>query len=75
MLPGGVGGVEVVMAVLLTQLGAPAATAAVAVVIFRFSTIWLFTLIGVLFMGGWLVSLSRGKAIPWGVSSRGASPL
>lgn len=74
MLPGGIGGVEVVMVFLLTQLGAEAATAAVAVVIFRFSTLWLFSLIGVLFMTGWMASLSRRKAIPWEASPRGVSP-
>src|SRR5262249_10586841 len=35
MLPGGIGGVEVVMALLLTRLAAPASVAAVAVLLFR----------------------------------------
>jgi uncharacterized membrane protein YbhN (UPF0104 family) len=64
MLPGGVGGVEVTMGFLLARLGAPTGAAAVAVVIFRFSTLWLFSLIGLLFMVGWMTSLSRREAIP-----------
>jgi glycosyltransferase 2 family protein len=58
MLPGGIGGFEVVMAFLLTRLAAPASLTAIAVVIFRLCTLWLFSLIGVAFLFGWIALLS-----------------
>jgi uncharacterized membrane protein YbhN (UPF0104 family) len=60
MLPGGIGGVEVVMALLLTRLGAQASVAAVAVLIFRLCTLWLFSVIGFAFLFGWIILLSHG---------------
>jgi uncharacterized protein (TIRG00374 family) len=63
MLPGGLGGVESVMALLLTRLGATAPTAAVAVIIFRVLTLWLFTLLGLAFMLGWIPFLSRRETV------------
>jgi uncharacterized membrane protein YbhN (UPF0104 family) len=61
MLPGGLGGVETVMALLLRRLGAAASTAAVAVIIFRVLTLWLFTLLGLIFMVGWMIFLSKRR--------------
>lgn len=61
MLPGGLGSVEVVMALLLTRLAAPASVAAIAVIIFRLLTLWLFSLIGLAFMLGWMIYLSRNS--------------
>jgi glycosyltransferase 2 family protein len=59
MLPGGLGGVEVVMAFLLTHLAAPTSVATIAVVIFRLCTIWLFSLVGAAFMFGWILFVSK----------------
>jgi uncharacterized protein (TIRG00374 family) len=63
MLPGGIGGVEVVMALLLTRLAAPASVAAVAVLLFRLCTLWLFSVIGFAFLLGWLILLSRRAGV------------
>ena len=63
MLPGGLGGVEGVMALLLSRLGATASTAAIAVIIFRVLTLWLFTLLGLAFMLGWIPFLSRRETV------------
>ncbi|MFZ2066341.1 MAG: lysylphosphatidylglycerol synthase transmembrane domain-containing protein [Xanthobacteraceae bacterium] len=61
MLPGGLGGVEAAMAFLLTRLAPPAGAATVAVVIFRLCTLWLFSLIGALFMFAWMVFLTKRR--------------
>jgi uncharacterized protein (TIRG00374 family) len=61
MLPGGLGGVEVVMTFLLTRLGAPMSAATVAVVIFRLCTLWLFSLIGAIFMSGWVIFSAKRR--------------
>ena len=61
MLPGGIGGVEVVMVFLLTRLATPASVATVAVVIFRLCTLWLFSLIGVVFMFAWMIFMSKRR--------------
>lgn len=59
MLPGGIGGVEVVMALLLTRIGAPAAVASIIVVVFRLCTLWLFSLIGAIFLLGCTTFLAK----------------
>jgi uncharacterized protein (TIRG00374 family) len=59
MLPGGLGGVEAMMAFLLTRLTTPTSVATVAVVIFRLCTLWLFSLIGTIFMFAWVIFLSK----------------
>jgi uncharacterized protein (TIRG00374 family) len=61
MLPGGLGGVEAVMAFLLTRLGAPTSVATVAVVIFRLCTLWLFSLIGAIFMSAWMIFFTKRR--------------
>jgi len=61
MLPGGLGGVEAVMTFLLTRLGAATSAATVAVVIFRLCTLWLFSLIGVIFMSGWMIFFTKRR--------------
>jgi len=61
MLPGGLGGVEAVMAFLLTRLAPPSGVATLAVVIFRFCTLWLFSLIGAIFMSAWMMFLARRR--------------
>jgi len=59
MLPGGLGGFEAVMAFLLTRVAAPASVATVAVVIFRLCTLWLFSLIGAIFMCAWMIFFTK----------------
>jgi uncharacterized protein (TIRG00374 family) len=59
MLPGGLGGVEAVMTFLLTRLGASTSATTVAVVIFRLCTLWLFSLIGAIFMSGWMIFFTK----------------
>lgn len=61
MLPGGLGGVEAVMAFLLTRLAAPSGVATLVVVIFRLCTLWLFSLIGAIFMSGWMIFLTKRR--------------
>ncbi|CAH2395215.1 lysylphosphatidylglycerol synthase transmembrane domain-containing protein [Mesorhizobium ventifaucium] len=61
-LPGGLGSTEVVMVLLLTQLGMPVAVAAVPVVVFRVCTLWLGSLIGVSFMMVWLAFCEEKRA-------------
>ena len=61
MLPGGLGSVEAVMTFLLMRLAAPASIAAVAVVIFRLCTLWLFSLIGAIFMAAWMIVFARHR--------------
>lgn len=62
MLPGGLGSFEVVMALLLTRLAAPAPVATIAIVIFRLCTLWLFSLIGVIFMFAWTISIAQRRS-------------
>ena len=54
-LPGGIGSFEVVMVLLLSRLALP-------VVLFRFCTLWLTSLLGFLFLLGLLSFVSRGNA-------------
>lgn len=61
MLPGGLGGVEAVMAFLLTRLAPPLGVATLVVVIFRLCTLWLFSLIGAIFMSAWMIFLTRRR--------------
>ena len=59
MLPGGLGGVEAVMAFLLTRVATPTSVATVAVVIFRLCTLWLFSLIGAIFLSAWMIFFTK----------------
>jgi uncharacterized protein (TIRG00374 family) len=61
MLPGGLGSVEAVMTFLLTRLAAPTSAAAVAVVIFRLCTLWLFSLIGAICMAAWMIVFAKRR--------------
>ena len=56
MLPGGLGGFELVMGLLLSKAGATPGDAAVVIAVFRLSSLWLFNLIGLLFMAGWIAT-------------------
>jgi glycosyltransferase 2 family protein len=70
MMPGGLGSFEVVMVLLLKQLGTPADSATLLVVLFRSCSLWLGSLVGLAFLLGWLAFVS-----PAGVhSTSGDSP-
>jgi len=60
-LPGGIGGFEVVMVLLLSRLGMPVADATMPVVVFRLCTLGLGSLIGLTFMLGWLFWMGQGR--------------
>lgn len=53
MLPGGLGGFEAVMLLMLTTLRISPAAAVAPLVLIRFSTLWFGSLVGFGFMGGW----------------------
>jgi len=54
MLPGGIGGFEAVLVLLLVKLGATAPDAAVVALVFRLCTLWLISVIGLIFMALWV---------------------
>lgn len=51
MLPGGIGGMEAVMIVLLERQGAPQPVAVAATILLRACTLWFASLIGFVFLG------------------------
>jgi glycosyltransferase 2 family protein len=61
-LPGGLGSFEVVMVLLLSRLGLPAAAATLPVLLFRFCTLWLGSFVGLCFLLGWLWLVPPGRA-------------
>ncbi len=61
MLPGGIGGTEAGMVLLLKALGVSAAEAVGPVVLTRFSTLWLISAFGFVFLGVWWRTQGRGK--------------
>ncbi len=63
-LPGGVGSFEAVMLLQLSRLKMPVAAATLPVVIFRFCTLWLGCLVGLLFLAGWLALVARQDSQP-----------
>ena len=61
MLPGGIGGFEAVMGVLLfKQFGMSLAEATPPVAVFRLCTLWLGSFIGLVFLLGWLAVMGQG---------------
>ena len=58
-LPGGLGSFEAVMILLLSKIGLPATAAMLPVVLFRFCSLWLGCLVGLLFLMGWLFCAPR----------------
>jgi uncharacterized protein (TIRG00374 family) len=59
MLPGGVGGFEGCMLLVLRALSIAEGPAAAAVVLVRLGTLWLISLLGFAFLGGWLLAAPR----------------
>jgi uncharacterized membrane protein YbhN (UPF0104 family) len=68
--PGGVGGFEGVMLWLLSRLGLPVAAATLPIVLFRFCTLWLTSLLGFGFLLWWRGS-SRRKEAPFRIGAVG----
>jgi glycosyltransferase 2 family protein len=64
MLPGGLGGFEATMVVLLGQLAVTSSTAVAATLLFRLGTLWLVSVLGLLVLGGWMVVYGRRRADP-----------
>jgi uncharacterized protein (TIRG00374 family) len=69
MLPGGLGGVEAVMVLLLTKLGVDVPSATVTVIVFRLCTLYLMTLVGFCFLGWWKVVNPAAKLPPRSVEA------
>lgn len=61
MLPGGVGGVEATMVLLLTKLGVDVPSATATVIVFRLCTLYFGTLLGFCFLGWWNVMNPTAK--------------
>lgn len=61
MLPGGVGGFEGCMLLLLRALSVSEGVSAAAVVLVRLGTLWLVSLLGFVFLGVWFVTGPRAK--------------
>jgi uncharacterized protein (TIRG00374 family) len=59
LLPGGVGGVEAAMLLLLGARGISAGSAVAPVVLVRFSTLWLVSLLGFAFMAAWWMTIEN----------------
>lgn len=58
-MPGGLGGFEVIMVLLLSRQGLSVAAATLPVVVFRFCTLWLSSVLGLVCMLGWLSFVSK----------------
>lgn len=63
MLPGGVGGVEAAMTLLLTKLGVDLPSAAVTVIIYRLCTLYFCTLVGFGCLGLWKLMGPHSKPL------------
>jgi uncharacterized protein (TIRG00374 family) len=62
MLPGGLGGFEATMLLLLQQLGLESAAALAATLLIRLTTLWFVSLLGALFLVVWLLLERRRGA-------------
>jgi uncharacterized protein (TIRG00374 family) len=61
MLPGGLGGFEATMVVLLGRLAVEPSTAVAATLLFRLGTLWLVSVLGLMVLAGWLLIYGRGE--------------
>jgi uncharacterized membrane protein YbhN (UPF0104 family) len=61
MLPGGLGGFEATMVVLLGRADVPQATAVGATLLFRLGTLWLVSLLGLVVLAGWALAYGRAR--------------
>lgn len=63
MLPGGIGGVEASMTLLLTKLGVDLPSAAVTVIIYRLCTLYFGSFMGFCFLGLWKMMNRESKPL------------
>jgi uncharacterized protein (TIRG00374 family) len=56
MLPGGLGGFEASMVLILDQLGVSSATAVAATLLFRVGTLWAVSVLGLVALGVWVAA-------------------
>ncbi len=63
MLPGGVGGVEAAMTLLLTKLGVDLPSAALTVIVYRLCTLYFGTFAGFCFLGVWKTMSPESKSL------------
>jgi uncharacterized protein (TIRG00374 family) len=61
MLPGGLGGFEATMVVLLGRFDVPSSTAVAATLLFRLGTLWLVSLAGLVVLLAWMSVYGRGE--------------
>jgi uncharacterized membrane protein YbhN (UPF0104 family) len=61
MLPGGLGGFEATMVVLLGRFDVPSSTAVAATLLFRLGTLWLVSIAGLLVLFAWMIVHGRGE--------------
>jgi uncharacterized protein (TIRG00374 family) len=64
MLPGGLGGFEATMLVVLDRAAVDKSTAVAATLLFRLGTLWLVSLLGLVVLLGWMVFYGRGERRP-----------
>jgi uncharacterized protein (TIRG00374 family) len=61
MLPGGVGGFEASMVILLGRIGVTKSSAVAATLLFRLGTLWLVSFLGLLVLACWMLVYGRGE--------------
>jgi uncharacterized membrane protein YbhN (UPF0104 family) len=61
MLPGGLGGFEATMVLILGELAVPPSTAVAATLLFRLGTLWLVSLLGLVVLGWWVMVHGRAS--------------
>ena len=61
MLPGGLGGFEATLVVLLGRFDVPTSTAVAATLLFRLGTLWRVSLAGLVVLLAWMVIYGRGE--------------
>ena len=62
MLPGGLGGFEATMVILLGRIGVTRSTAVAATLLFRLGTLWLVSILGLLVLACWMLVYGRGES-------------
>jgi uncharacterized membrane protein YbhN (UPF0104 family) len=61
MLPGGLGGFEATMVVILGQLAVAPSVGVAATLLFRLSTLWLVSVLGLVVLGVWMLVYGGGR--------------
>jgi uncharacterized protein (TIRG00374 family) len=63
MLPGGIGGVEASMTLLLTKLGVDLPSATITVIVYRLCTLYFGSFMGFCFLGVWKMMSPVSKSL------------